>query len=157
MNERKIESAELRMQDGETCRSGVFVKSVCEVRVRVRLGDTAAVTIAESFETTELGEAWRDGVVRGVDVAAPLWAQLDRGRALAAASAIDVAEKARRDERERIIAMIAKEARENREAAERFSGELKHVHSSDWIASSLRWSADKLETLANTLREDGAA
>lgn len=151
MDERKIESAELRMQSGETCRSGVFVKSVCEVRVRVRLGDTATVTIAESFATTELGEAWRDGVVRGVDVAAPLWAQLDRGRALAAASAIDVAEKARREERERIAAMLAAEATTHREC------ETQVRPKSEWLASAHRWQAESFERIAADLRKDGAA
>lgn len=148
--DRKIESAELRMEQGETCRSGAFVKSVCEVRVRMRLGDTAAVTISESFETTELGEAWRDGVVRGFGAGAPLWTQLDEARALATASALDVAEKARREERERIAAMLAAEATTHR------ARETQVRPTSNWLASAHRWQAESFERIAAELRKDGA-
>lgn len=71
MSDRKVTIEHAR---GEVYRGNGWVRTEIDVRVELKLSETARVILTESFATLEEAQAWRDGVLRGFDAARPLWA-----------------------------------------------------------------------------------
>ncbi len=75
-----IESVKVEQKHGETHKRGVWIDTNVEVTIKVAVSDVHFVTITERFATAEAADNWRDGFVRGIEAASPLWAVLSEER-----------------------------------------------------------------------------